>query len=213
MISRIAVAMLLGCLLLSASACMKSENTVTWFVDPSGLVTWSIMERNAHSDSKDRQERDAEESQFIAAARGRQHPAATGLARMSAGFIKATILHDKPPFTILTEGQMPALDVLGRRFMATYGMTGTSLLTRDGEKWVWTWTIDSVPAEPASDQDAAELTALLGDHLRVALRDGEFVEASGFSIEDDGRTAELKGDVFDERGKDDPPRVLKLVWK
>ena len=54
-----------GTLLVLASACIQEDNTVTWFLDPNGEVTWSILERNIRSDSKNRDERMTEESQFI----------------------------------------------------------------------------------------------------------------------------------------------------
>lgn len=196
----------------AASACIQEENSVTWFLDPNGQVTWSILEKNVRSDSKSRDERQTEESQFIVAARVHQQPAMTGLQRLGASNLKDQILQDKPPYSVLTEGYFPSFEVLGRRLLAVYGMTGTSVVSRDDEKWIWTLTIAYAPEE-YSDQDTAELTALLGDKLHVALREGEFIEADGFSINDDKRLAELSGDLVEPRDRDDPPIVLKLVWR
>ncbi|TAK16777.1 MAG: hypothetical protein EPO35_04615 [Acidobacteria bacterium] len=202
-----------ACLLMLASACIKEENTVTLYLDPNGQVTWSIFEKNVRSDEKDRDQRQTEEQAFIVAARVHQHPAMTGLQRLGASNIKDTILQDKPPFSVMTEGRFSSLELLGRRLLNVYGMTGTSVVSRDGEKWIWTLTFEYVPKDPASDQDAAELVALLGDKLHVALREGEFIEADGFSINDDKRLAELSGDLIEPRDRDDPPRILKLVWR
>lgn len=197
----------------AASACIKEENTVTIYLDPTGTVTWSVFEKNVRSDEKDRDARQTEESAFIVAARVHQHPAMTGMQRLGASNIKDQILQDKPPFSVMTEGHFRNLEEMGRRLLVTYGMAGTSVVSRDGEKWVWTLTFDFVPKDFASDQDEAELAALLGDKLHVALREGEFIEADGFTINDDKRLAELSGDLVEPRDHNDPPKILKLVWR
>jgi len=66
--------------------------------------------------------RAAEESQFIVAARVHQHPAMTGLQRLSATDLKDTILQDKPPYSVLTEGHFRNLEEMGRRLFVTYGI-------------------------------------------------------------------------------------------
>ena len=198
--------------LLAASACIKEENTVTLYVDPTGSVTWSIFEKNIRSDEKDRDARITEEQAFIVAARVHQHPAMTGMQRLAATDVKDTILQDKPPFSVMTEGRFRSLEELGRRLLVVYRMQGTSVVTRDQEKWVWTLTIEAVPSD-FSEQDTAELTALVGQKLHVALREGEFVDADGFSINEDRRLAELSGDLFEERAENDPPKIVKLVWR
>lgn len=207
-IRRIAAAVVL----LAASACIKEENTVTLYVDPTGSVTWSIFEKNVRSDERDRDARMSEEQAFIVGARVHQHPAMTGMQRLAATNVKDTILQDKPPFSVMTEGHFRNLEEAGRRLMVVYGMTGTSVVSRDGEKWIWTLTFEVVPKE-FSDQDSAELVALMGDKLNVALREGEFIEADGFTINDDKRLAELSGDLIEPRDHNDPPKILKLVWR
>jgi len=199
-------------LLVLASACIQEENTVTLFLDPNGQVTWSILEKNVRSDSKSRDERQTEESQFIVAARVHQHPAMTGLQRLAASDIKDSILQDKPPYTVMTEGHFRNLEEAGRRLFVAYRIRGTSVVTHDREKFIWTLTIEAVPGDLA-DQDTVELSALFGTKLHVALREGEFVEADGFSISDDRRLAELAGDLFEDRKESDPPKVVKLVWR
>jgi len=210
-VGRVAGALLVVALL-AASACIKEDNTVTLFVDANGQVVWSVLERNVRSDAKDRDERLTEEQQFIVAARVHQHPAMTGLQRLAATNIKDSILQDKPPYTVLTEGQFTSLEAMGRRLLNVYGMTGTSVVSRDAEKWIWTLTLEYVP-EDVSDQDAAELTALFGDHLHVALREGEFIDADGFSINEDKRLAELAGNPFEPRDRNDPPKKITLTWR
>lgn len=206
--------LIVGALVLAlASACIKKDTRATWYIDPLGSVTWAVAERDIRSDAEARSERLSEEDQYLAAVKSREHPAATGLKRIGASGVKVNVVREKAPFTVETEGQFPGLDVLGRRLLSTYGFGGTSMLTRDDGKWVWTLTITDEPAQELSEIETAELTALLGDTLTVALREGRFVKAEGFGLDDDGRIATLKGDVFEGEPSPDKPIVLKLVWK
>ena len=92
-------------------------------------------------------------------------------------------------------------------------MAGSSSLTRDKDAWVWTMTIDALPPDSSTDQDAAEMTGLFGDRLQVALREGKFTKAEGFDINPDGRIALLKGDLFEAtHGEGAASHTLKLVW-
>ncbi len=195
-----------------ASACLKSESTVTWYVDPGGAVTWSILERDIRSDAKDRTERETEESTFLTLAKSREHPAGTGFLRVGGAAIKSTIIKDKPPFVVLTEAQFTGLDQLGRRLMNGYRITGTSFVTRDGDAWTWTLTIEDTPEEMDDELASAELEALIGDRLQVALREGHFTKAKGFEIQDDGRIARMVKDLFDTEPKKNGPIVLELTW-
>lgn len=196
-----------------AAACIKKDTRATWYIDPLGSVTWVVSERDIRSDADARSERLSEEDQYLAAVKGREHPAATGLKRIGASGVKANLVRDKAPFNVETEGQFPGLDVLGRRFLATYGFGGTSTLTRDDGKFVWTLTITDPPTQDLSEIETAEVTALLGDTLTVALREGRFVKAEGFAIDDDGRIATMKGDVLESDPSPEKPIVLKLVWQ
>lgn len=205
---RIAAALLC----VAAAACIQEENSVTIYLDANGEVTWSILEKNIRSDEHDRDARQTEEQSFIVTARVHQHPAMTGLMRLAATDIKDTILRDKAPFSVLTEGHFRNLEEMGRRLFIPYGLTGTSVISRDDEKFVWTLSINDI-REDLSNQDTAELTALFGDRLVVALREGEFVEADGFTISDDRRLAELSGSLLEDRAAGDPPKVVKLVWR
>jgi hypothetical protein len=206
--------LIVGALILAlAAACIKKDTRATWYIDPLGGVTWAVAERDIRSDANARSERLSEEDQYLAAVKGREHPAATGLKRIGASGVKASIVRDKAPFTVETEGQFPGLDVLGRRFLATYGFGGSSTLTRDDGKWVWTFTLTDEPATELSEIETAEVTTLLGDTLTVALREGRFVKAEGFDLDGDGRIATLKGDVLGSSPTPDKPIVLKLVWQ
>jgi hypothetical protein len=203
--------------LVVAAGCIKAETTVTWVIDPIGRVSVSILERNVRSDADERGDRMAEEEQFLVRARVHQHPAEMALKRLDASDLKSTILRDKAPFSVLTEGQFDSLEKLGRRWLLGYGMTGRSIVSRDLDIWTWTLTIESVPDEPASDEEAAEFETLLGERLEVFLREGDFLDSNAFTIDADRRSAVLSGNPFEPlptlpSGATEP-RTLTLRWQ
>ena len=190
-------------LAMSAAACIKRDSAATWYVDAAGRVTWSILERDIRSDASARGDRDAEESQFIAAVKSNQHGAAKGLARLGASQLKVTILQEKPPFTVLTEGQFPGLDEMGQRLITRFGLSGASEVIRDGNTWTWSMHISDPKASAGPESDGNELADLLGDRLTVALREGRFLSAVSFTLDDEARIATLKSDeklTADETG-------------
>jgi hypothetical protein len=213
---RSARAVLLASLIVAAG-CIKAETTVTWVIDPIGRVAVSILERNVRSDAEDRGDRMAEEEQFLVRARVHQHPAEMALKRLDASDIKSTILRDKAPYTVLTEGQFDSLEKLGRRWLLGYGMTGRSIVSRDLDVWTWTLIVESIPDESAGDEADAEFVTLLGDRLEVFLRDGEFLESNAFDIDADRRSAVLSGNPFEPLPVSPTggtePRTLTLRWR
>lgn len=197
---------------LSAAACIKRESAATWYVDPAGRVTWSILERDIRSDATARGDRVNEESQFIAAVKSNQHGAARGLAHLGATLLKVTILQDKPPFTVLTEGQFPGLDEMGQRLITRFGLSGTSEIVRDGNTWTWTMHVSDPKASTGPESDGDLLADLLGDRLTVALREGRFLSAIGFALDNEARIATLNKDDKLEPGEDGVLR-FQLRWE
>jgi hypothetical protein len=198
----LAIVTVLALAVLSA-ACIKRESAATWYIDPAGRVTWSILERDIRSDSAARGDRDAEEAQFIAAVKSNQHGAAKGLSRLGASQLKVTILQEKPPFTVLTEGQFPGLDDMGQRLITRFGLSGASEVIRDGNTWTWSMHISDPKASSGPESDSDEFADLLGDRLTVALREGRFLSATGLALDNEGRIATLKSDdklTADENG-------------
>lgn len=195
-----------------AAACIKRESAATWYIDSVGHVTWSILERDIRSDATARADRDNEEIQYLAAVKSNQHGAARGLARLGATFLKTTVLQDKPPYTVLTEGQFPGLEDLGQRLITRFGLSGTSTVVREGATFTWSMTISDPKASTGPDSDGDELVDLLGDKLTVALREGRFLSATGFSVDTEGRIATLnKEDKLDVN--EEGVLKLQLRWE
>ena len=183
--------------------CIKRDSGVTWYVDSGGQVLWSILESNIRSDASSAADRRNEEAQHLANVRSQMHGAARGLTRLGAAGLKVTILQDTAPFMVLTEGRFSGLDELGSRFIQRFGLSGSSEIVRDGSTWTWTMTMSDPKAGPGPDPDGGELVDLMGDRLTVALREGRFLSATGFVLDEEARTATLASEdklTADENG-------------
>jgi hypothetical protein len=196
------------------AACIKEDTTATWNIDAAGRVHWRIVEQDVRSDAAARGDRVAEEATYLSTVQARIHDAGRGLTRLGASGLKVTIIDATPPYSVVTEGDFTGLDELGQRLITRYGFSGTSQVTRDGSTWTWTFELSDPKAGTSSDTDDAtnELGALFGDRLRVLLRDGRFVAATGFTMDADGRVAQLNADDKLEAG-DNEMLTLTLCWE
>lgn len=199
-------------LAISAAACIKRDSAATWYVDAAGRVTWSILERDIRSDASARGDREGEEARYLAAVKSRTNGAARGLERLGAAQLKVTILQEKPPFTVLTEGQFPGLDEMGQRLITRFGLSGASEVVREGNFWTWSMHVSDPKASSGNESDGDELVDLMGDRLTVALREGRFVSATGFTLDDEGRIATLAKEDKLLAGEDGVLRV-QLRWE
>lgn len=195
-----------------ASGCIRRDSAATWYIDPAGRVTWQVLERDVRSDSKTRSDRTNEEAAYLAKVSTNNHGVARGLTRLGATQLKTTVLQDKPPFTVLTEGQFPGIDVLGQRIIQRFGLAGTSELIRDGDTWTWTLTVSDPKTANGTPDDGDEFAELLGDRLSVALREGRFLSGIGFVMDDEARIATMKKDDKLEIGEDGVLK-LQLRWE
>ena len=195
-----------------ATGCIRRDSAATWYIDPAGRVTWSVLERDVRSDSTARNDRQNEETAYLAKVQSNNHGAARGLTRLGASQLKVTVLQDKPPFTVLTEGQFPGIDTLGQRLIARFGLAGTSELIRDGNIWTWTLTISDPKSSTGSPDDGSELADILGDRLSVALREGKFLSGNGFAMDDEARIATMNKEDKLEVNEEGVLR-LQLRWE
>lgn len=208
---RLALAMALALAVVSV-ACIKEDSAATWYVDAAGHVTWSVLERDVRSDASARRDRELEEGIFLSAAQSNTHDVARGLTRLGASMMKTKVLQDRAPFVVLTEGQFNGLDEMGQRVISRLGLSGTSQVVREGAVWTWTLAVSDPKIRQGGEAEGQELAALMGDRLIVALREGRFLDAVGFSIDGDGRLATLvKEDKLaaDENGV----LTLRLRWE
>jgi hypothetical protein len=200
--------------ILTAGACLQREVAETWYLDPGGQVTWTVVERDVRSDAQAAFDRQNEEAAYWAAVEREDHPIARGLRLLDPLRLRTTSLRRDAPFTVMTEARFGSLEHLGRRLIERAGWSGTSVLTRVDGASEWTLTIRDPNTAGGSDHVDEDLAALIGDldQLRVVLTSGRFEDATGFTLAPDRRVATVAlADPGD--GKEAPAIVLRLKWR
>jgi hypothetical protein len=138
---------------------------------------------------------------------------ARGFRALDAARLRTRILRSELPYTVVTEGRFTGLDTLGQRIIAATGLAGTSVITRDGAAWEWTFTVRDPHAENSNVKVDEDVTALVGDldRLHVVLPNGRFENADGFEISSDKRVATFTEDQFTDVDEN-AVVVLRLRW-
>jgi hypothetical protein len=194
------------------SGCLIREVSQTWYVAGDGGVTWVVIEKDVRSDAAAAADRQSEEQTYYQAVTSEIHPVAQGFRAVGAARLRTRVLRGELPFTVVTEGRFPGLDVLGQRVLAAGGLTGASIVVHEAGAWEWTLTA----REGTSDLDrdvSDDVQALLMDleRLNVVLVAGRFEAAQGFTLSPDRRIATFAEDA--ERQADaSGVIVLRLRW-
>jgi len=206
----------LGLVAFLAAGCLIKDTTETWYVNAAGEVTWVVLEKDVRSDAKAAADRRTEENEYWLAVQQQRHPIAAGLQEMGGAKLRTLVLRSEAPYTVHTEARFTGLDELGRRVMASVGILGTSVVTRDGLAWEWTLVARDPSSLMSITEPSDEVGSVLADAeaLRVVLTSGRFVSAEGFSISDDQRVAtfNLKGQALGDK-TEEPVVRLRLAWK
>lgn len=204
---------LLTALSIVAASCLVKEDTATWYLDRSGALTWSVVEKDVHSDAENVTDQQSEESGYLASVRALNHPVARGFAELRPLEVRTRILRAGVPFTVVTEATFPNLAALGEMVILRLGLSGSSTLIHGAEGTTWTFSVrdpQTLDASMKPDDDLMAAGAGL-ERLKVVLLEGRFASAVGFELSRDRRTATLverDGDVL----KDGADYVLKLTW-
>jgi len=198
------------------SGCLVYERLDTFYLDPSGGVTWSVIEKDVRSDADSADDRQQEEADYIASVLAQNHGLARGFRLLSPTDVRTRVLRSALPYTVTTEARFSGLDVLGQRLIARLGLVGSSVMESTADGTQWTFTVRPAPSPDAAATEDDDLHALTRglDRVSVALTRGRFVAAQGFELSPDGRLARFVEDPNTEAkltaGAD---VVLALRWK
>lgn len=200
-----------------AAGCLLKDRTDTWYLEPSGVVTWSVLEKDVRSDAKAAADRQTEEGTYMSDVRNQVHPIARGFRALGAAEIRTKILRGSVPYSVVTEARFASLETMGQMLIARTGLSGSSILERDAVGATWTLTMRDPHAADTPEQNDQDLNALIEglEGLKVTLIDGRFVAAGsqGFTISSDGRVATLLADKDDEKAFEDGNLIVKrLKW-
>ena len=164
----------------ATSGCLRVETSHTLYLSPSGAVTWTVHQRDVHSDEESAAARAAEESAFVLAVRNQTADMVTALDAIGGRSVTAELLRDQRPYEAATSGRFESIDALLTSMMREFAVRGRATLTQAGERTTLTvrWTQEELP-EP--ETEAVALIAEL-DAYRIVLTDGRFVASEGFVI-------------------------------
>ena len=205
------VIVILG-LLLTALGCMVRETRHTLYLHPDGVLVWSVVEQQVRSDEKDPAERQAEETEYLLAAKLDLHPVAVAFRSLGSYKLTTTLVRDELPFHVVTEGRFASVATLAREILYRSGVPGDAYVITVGNQStlvvkIWPDQAD----ESAVDEDDPMLALLeCWDEYRIVLTEGTFIEAEGFEIGEDGAMAWVAEP--DEEAPEGEPLVLSLTW-
>jgi hypothetical protein len=193
------------------TGCLLKHESHTWYLEPgSGEVTWAVLELDVRSDAKAVADRTMEELTYWNEVQAENHSTARAFRELGGLGLRTRVLRSRVPFSVVTDATFPTIDELGRRLIALTGLSGTSVLERDGDAVQWTLTVRDPHAEdPPSSEDVSGLLGGLNT-LRVVLTDGRFESGIGFTFDADRRVARFE-EPDDETGEN-AMIVLQLSW-
>jgi hypothetical protein len=198
---------------LSSAGCLVKEKHDTLCLEPDGSVKWTVLERNIHAVADTPADRLREELEFMAQVGRDEHDAAVTFRALGAKDVQTQILSFDWPYAISTEARFDDLARLWQRYFDLAGIRASSTLTRNGNRTTWVLVVEAGEDTSSSDDRAPELDKD-GEFAPIfMIRHAEFVDASGFILDDDGRVAKLDVEALSKRDWEKEPRVvLSLTW-
>jgi hypothetical protein len=203
----------LAALIMAATGCLLKDTTQTWYLQPGGSVTWTVVEANVRSDARAAFDRENEETGYWDAVKSETHPMAQAFRLLGATNVRTRIVRAEVPYTVVTDAKFLSLADLGRRLIVQTGLAGSSDLVRDGDAWQWTLTIrDPHATDSQVESDNAVMAVLESlDTLKIVLVAGRFDSAEGFVLSSDHRVATLDEKAMNS-GDENPTVLLRLRW-
>ena len=198
---------------LSMAACLEKETTHTMYLSPDGEVAWTTFERNVRSDGQHTSSRDAEEAEYLAAALAGTNNVARGLAALEPVRVQTRVLRRERPFTLMTEARFDSVEALACRIIAAFRLPGDAYITREADAVTLHVHLDFRGVDDETENDSPVMA--LVDEIsayRIVLTDGRFVEAVGFTLNDDKTIATPIG-VSDESIKAMGVLDVSLTWR
>ncbi len=196
-----------------SAGCLVKETTSTLRLEPDGSVHWAILEHNVHATGDTAADRQRQEREFMALAEAGANPVAEALRTLGGASVSTRVVVASWPFAVLTEADFPDIARLVQECARQMGVRLQSGITRNDRRVRWTIEFDASeqPADRSSSESSPLFDLLPDDRTALFLREGQFVEAVGFTISDDGRVARL--DDLSKRDWEKEPRLhLSLVW-
>jgi hypothetical protein len=203
-----------------AAACLVSKTEHTLYLDPDGAVEWVVLEQDIRSAEENPEKRAAEERDFLAGLRVRQHPVALALESLRPLSLESQLLRETRPYAVRTRASFASIDVLLAGFLEELDADPDVWLEREADLTRLTVRFSLRNEAPVTRETGVDetLLALLEDSWRIVLTRGAFVEMAGFEpVSGDeaelGDVVELRWDTLEDLADPEGQVTLSLAWQ
>ena len=207
-----------------ASGCLIKETSHTAYLDPDGTLTWTVLEKDVHSDEMNKEAWLEEEREYLEQVARNEHAVARSLYELYPSFVDSRIVRGERPYIVLTTARFSTIDGLFQRMLDQWEVPGRAVLeTRDGwGRFTLTLRVEDLQDLEDEEEEGAEDEEVdpeneekdceigLWDLDRIVLTEGRFIEAIGFEI--DGSVAVPEEIDEEEIGQSGGELTLSLTW-
>jgi len=188
------------------TGCLEKDVTHTLYLEPDDSVTWEVFERDVYSSADKLEDRLREEGAYLTSALAGSPAIVQELTEIGGMHAHADLLRDRRPFSLRATARFQNLEHALTGLFEAAEIDANVWLQAVGDRRIL--TITPLDLEPQLDNcdDDSSFELLRVDDLRFVLAVGEFEEAEGFTIEDEGRVA-----VWSDEMDADIQR-FRLVW-
>ena len=188
------------------TGCLEKDVTHTLYVELDDSVTWEVFERDVYSSAGKLEDRLREEGNYLKDALAGSPSILQDLAEIGGTDVYAELLRDRRPFSLRATARFQDLEHALTGLFETAEIDAEVRLKAAGDRRIL--TITPLDLEPRLDNDDEDSMSELfrAEGFRFVMSSGEFEQAEGFTIQDEGRVA-VWSDATDADN-----RRLRLVW-
>ena len=188
------------------TGCLEKDVTHTLYVELDDSVTWEVFERDVYSSAGKLEDRLREEGNYLRDALAGSPSILQDLAEVGGTDAYAELLRDRRPFSLRATARFQDLEHALTGLFETAEIDAEVRLKVAGDRRIL--TITPLDLEPRRDSDEEDSMSELfrAEGFRFVMSSGEFEQAEGFTIQDEGRVA-VWSDATDADN-----RRLRLVW-
>jgi len=199
-------ALIILLLLTAGTGCLEKDVTHTLYVERDDSITWEVLEREVYSSADKLEDRLREEGDYLRNAVAGRPDIVQELAEIGGTDAHAELLRDRRPFSLRATARFQDIE---HALTGLFEVAETDVEVRlqvVGDRRIL--TITPLNLEPPFDDADESLSSelLRSDGFRFVLAAGEFLEAEGFTIEEEGRVAVWSDET------DADIETFRLVW-
>ncbi len=152
-------------------------------------MTWEVLEQDVYSSADTAEERQREEDLYLKNALGGHPTIVQDLTEIGGTDVRAQLLRERRPFSLRATARFRDLEHALSALVEAAEMDAEIRLRSAGDRRVLTITPLELGPRPRDDEEQTLNELFRSDEFRLVMTHGEFVEAHGFRIEDEGRVA------------------------